>query len=575
MGTARRLYLYSVSLVSLLALTGGLGSLLQLLLQRAQDAGAGTPLMGGDMSTGQAALSLAMIAVGGPVWGFHWWLVRRAMRSPAPEGDDDRSSAARAWYLALVMGIALSAAVSSLIGLISLLLCRVVGVTGDEGWSLPLAVAIVAVPTWVSHARMQRLEIRNTAMRRIGSIGRLYRYLALYALSLVLLTGATGVIETVLSVLVGRTTFESEAAWRYVAAGQVAAIVVGGGASIVHWWDARTSIRDAAMIGVDERVTLQRWAFFAAGILTAMVWLAVGVANAVASAGRLLAGMAVGSDTAWLEDVVGPPLALLPVAVAAWWLTGTIRREAIGVGTRQVLAARRLTALLPSLVGLGFLAAGIIGLLQTGLLRLGGVEPNLLYRENENDQLPWYIAQVLVGLALWLPAWTAVLQARRRDPVQERTASASRAHLFLVVGVAIVAGVPATIAILFRLLLPLLGGTASSRLLADLAFPLAVLGVAVVGGAYHARILLGDLALGPAGGARVPAVQPLLKPAAAGVTASPSRSDGMSSQVPIERHLITVDLVLEVPDNEDAPAVVAGLQSMLPPGARLRLRPIA
>lgn len=67
MGTARRLYLYVAAMVSLTALTTGAGSLLQLVLQHAEDALAGSPAMGDDASSAQAALSIAMVAVGAPV----------------------------------------------------------------------------------------------------------------------------------------------------------------------------------------------------------------------------------------------------------------------------------------------------------------------------------------------------------------------------------------------------------------------------------------------------------------------------------------------------------------------------
>jgi hypothetical protein len=292
-----------------------------------------------------------------------------------------------------------------------------------------------------------------------------------------------------------------------------------------------------------------------------ITWVALGVAGSMADAGRLLAGMTGGSFNAWLELVVGPPIALVPAMAAAWWVATALRREAVAVGPDQVLAARRLTLLLAALVGLAFLAAGAAQLIETALLRLGGseLEP-ILYGQNANHQVPWYLSQVLVGIVLWLPAWLAVLDGRRRRPDLERTALASRAHLFLVVGAAIVAAVPATIAILYRVLEPILGGPASGTLVEDLAFPIAVVITAAAGAAYHVPLLLGDLAvrgtrlIGDRGTAPVAAL------------------DG--HQAPAASQPITVDLELEVPETESVPEIVAGLQSHLPPGVRLNLRPM-
>jgi hypothetical protein len=565
MGTARRLYLYVVSLVSLVALTGGIGSLLQLAFQRIEDAVLGAGVMGGGLTSGQAALSVAMIVVGGPVFALHWWLVRRGMHASGSDGPEDRTSAVRAGYLALVMGISLAAAVWALIALVETTLVRVVGsAQADDSWATPLAVALVAVPTWAIHGRTRWLEIRSTRMAGASAwLTRLYRYLATYGLLIVLLAGASGLLATLLSVLVGRPDFGiDEAWWRIVAAGQVGAIVVGGGALLAHWREAERAIRDADEIGEDDRLTRLRAAFFGGALLTTVSWAALGVAGAIADAGRLLTGMIPSDPQAWLESVVGPPIALLPVVIGALWVAAAVRREAAPLGRDRVLAARRLTLLLPSLAGLAFLAAGITQLLETGLLGIAGVdlEP-IIYGQNRNFQVPWYVAQVIVGAALWLPCWLAQLEGRRREPVGERTALASRAYLFLVVGAATVAAVPATIVILYRALEPLLGGASGGSLAEELAFPIAVLLTAVAAGAYHVPLLLGDLAVA----GQVP-VRALESASARGIAPEP---------VSAEPHPATVDLVLELPEGESVPEVVEELQSHLPPGVHLHLRPTA
>ena len=561
MGAARRLYLHIVSLVSLLALTGGAGSLLQLVFQRIEDAIRGATIMGGDFTSGQAALSVAMILVGGPVYGFHWWMVRRGMRAQGVDGEQDRASAVRAGYLAVVMGVSLAAGVWALSSLVGAILMSLAGVAEEHPLATALAVAVVATPTWAAVARSRGPEIRATRMLGAAAwLTRLYRYLAAYGLLVLLLGGAAGLLETVLSVLIGRQDFGFNAEWwRVLAAGQVASIVVGGGALLVHWREARVTIRDAAIIGEDDRQTRLRAAFFGGALLTTLTWTALGVVGAIADAGRLLFGMTRGGLDAWLETVVGPPVALVPVAAAAWWVATAVRREATPLGPDRVLAARRLTLLLPSLVGLAFLAAGVTRLIETALLRLGGSDlTTILYGQNVDHQVPWYLAQVVVGAVLWLPAWLAVLDGRRREPAVERTALASRAYLFLVVGAAIVAAVPATIVVLYRILEPVLGGASTGTVVEDLAFPIAALIAAAAGAAYHVPLLLGDLA--------AKGIRPIGVPG----TAITPAAEG--DRAPAASHSATVELVLEVPEAESAPAIVAGLQSHLPPGVKLNLR---
>lgn len=491
------------------------------------------------------------------------------MRGPAPDSDDDRRSAARAWYLALVMGLSLSAAMVSVLALASMAARSVVGAADGETWGLPLAVALVAVPAWAAHARMRWTEIRSVRMRGAAAWAtRLYRYLAAYVLLVLLLTTATQLVGTLLSALIGRAEVATGGQWwEAAAASQAATVLVAWAALMAHWREAGLAIRDAALIGEDDRVTRLRAAFLGGSLMTALAMVAMGIAGAIADAGRMASGMSPGELGDWLDGVVGPPIALLPSAIAAWWLAATARREAAAVGQRQALAAHRLTTLLPSLVGLAFLSAGVVQLLESALLRSSGAPEVVLSAGNENSQVPWFAAQVLVGVALWLPAWHAVLEARGREPDLERTASASRGYLFLVVGVALVAAVPATIAILFRILVPLLGGVPSTPALQDLALPISALCAAVLVGGYHGRMLLGDVS--SATRAPTPAAQSV---ASAPLVREAGTVDDVGGRAPVPEALETVELVLEIPDGADAAAVLASLQTLLPPGVQLRPR---
>jgi hypothetical protein len=562
MGTARRLYLYVVSLVSLLALVGGVGSLLQTFFQPVEDAARGAQVMGSDFTRGQAALSVALIAVGGPIWLLHWWLARRGLRAPGPGGEEDRASALRAAYLTVVLTLTLGAGIAAVVNLAQGVLERLLGVTDPQGWSVPLAVGLTAVPVWAAHARSRGIEIRTTRLRGAAAwVTRLYRYGAAYALLVLLLGGAVGLVEVLLSVGIGRPDFRpGDQWWRLVVAGQLASVAVGGAALLIHWRDAGTIIRDAALIGEDDRTTRLRAAFFGGSLLTTIAWAALAVTAALADAGRWLTGMTRGDLTVFLEQVVGPPLAVLPVVACAWWLVVAMRREAAAVGFEHDRATRRLTALLPALAGLALLAAGIIGLIEIGLSRLAGTEPvAILSGQDLNFGVPWHLAQAVVGTVLWLPSWLTVLRARQLEPDVERTSTAARAYLFLVVGTALVAAVPTGVMIMYRMLDTILGARPSLPLVEELAFPIAVVLVAAVAGGYHARILAADLVAGGAAGRAAVAPAASLEASGAPVGVVPPAA--------------SVELVLEVPGDQDARAVLAGLQAHLPPGVHLDMRP--
>lgn len=573
MGTARRLYVYIVAAISLFALTAGLASLLMTILREVEDAVSGSVILDGGASREQLSYSIALIAVGGPVFAIHWGLARRGVRAPGARGDEERASGVRAWYIAFVQAVALGAILAALIALVSTVLVRAFGGSSSQTWSESLAIAIVAVPVWTVFARARAAEIRTTRMAGAAAwFTRLYRYGGAYASLIVLLVGAAGLIATGLSVLVDRPDFGlDEVWWREVAAGQVASIVVGYTAWMLHWRDAGAAIRDAALIGEDERLTRLRAAYFGAVLVVAVSWCAVVVAGAIADLGRWALGVNGGDAMAFLEQVVGPPLAVVPVAVAAAWHARFATREAAPMGDAQQRATRRNGLILVSLVGLTFLSAGSVQLIDLAIAQVAAPEEeSLVVGSGPDRQLPWYLAQLIVGAALWLPAWAGVLALRARDLAAERAAAVTRTHLFLVVGCATVTAVPAATMTLFRVIDTLLGGQAAQPLLVELSFPISVVAVAAVIGGYHGWLLLGDIrATGPvmetpAGGdeAGVQVGAGVAGAASAPVTAVPGVSTPSTA-------VLALELTVHAPPGTDMAALVAGLQQHMPPGSML------
>jgi hypothetical protein len=82
MTTAKRVYLYLVSLVALVLLAVGVGWLIGLLLALL---GATQPvtLAGGDVNVQQFSLSLAMILIGGGVWWGFWHSIQKNVAANA------------------------------------------------------------------------------------------------------------------------------------------------------------------------------------------------------------------------------------------------------------------------------------------------------------------------------------------------------------------------------------------------------------------------------------------------------------------------------------------------------------
>lgn len=554
MGAARRLYVYVVSAVSLLALATGVGTLLTTLFTEVEDALGRSSMGGWDVSREQLSLSVALIAVGLPLWGFHWWLATRGIRADGPQGDEERRSAVRGWYLAIVAAVSGAVLLVASTTLVALVLTRLLGGDRGDSWSGALAAVVVALPVWAIHVRMRVGELRRARMAGAAAwVTRLYRYGATFTGALVLAFGAAGLIGTVLSLLVGRPDFgPGDTWWRNAVAGDAAAILAGSVAWLVHWRDASGTIRDAEAIGEDDRQTRLRAVYFGAVLVVMAGLVAFAVASAAADLGRWVLGSVSGDALRFLELVVAPPIAAIPFAVIAWWHVTFRAREADGMSARDAIDARRLGYLLVGLVGLAFLTAGSAQLIGLGLESavVAGFGSTLT-DWNAERQVPWHLAQTLVGLVLWLPSWAAIARARDADPVAERSATAARAHLFLVVGAAVVAMVPTATYVLYRLLDALLGGPSGRTLLTEVSLPIGVAIVALVTGVYHARILVADLR--QPGLAPEPGAEPAAEPEA------PATS--------------VAELELTVPAGTDVGALVRRLRAGLPPGSTLALTP--
>ena len=579
MGVARRLYLYAVSSFSLAVLAAGLYNLLALGLGRAADALGSSFLVGGsggDIGREQVSLAIALVVVGAPLFAIHWTFVGRGWRGTDASAGEDRHSAIRAFHMAFVATIALGFAAFAASQVMDRAFATVFDVSDEFGPRVTdsLATLIVAVPIWWYHQRRRDLDIRHDRLTGAPAwITRFHRYVWAFGGLMLLVFGASQVLQALASQFVDRQDFGSGGdAWLTQLGSSLSAVVVG---AILFWlyaMAARRAIRDAAVIGEDDRASALRAAYFGGVILVSLGFVAVSVATAIAELGRFALG--VGDATGpgdLLELAVGPMLVAIPFAVAGWLHWGAQRREAAGRSAAALAGAERLGLHLTALAGITFLAVGasqVLGRLFEVALGHATVDEFARY------ELAWFVAQVLVGAALWIPAWTAILRRRAAHPAVERRAAASRAYLYLVVGVAIIAAVPSAAFTLFRLIDRLLGG-GGTGLSSEVAIPIAVLIVATIVAAYHGRLVVSDLRFTTAADAednrvatneRLAADGPVAPLAGAvGAVAAADAMGSVSDPIPGS----SMALTLRASDETDLGALVATLREHLPAGVVL------
>jgi len=421
MGTAKQVYLYTVSAISLLVLSVGLYNLVALVLGELGDAfGAG--VIGGGRGTGreQISLAIALVVVGLPVFAIHWGFVQRGWRGTDEAALEERRSSLRAFHLGFVATVALAVATFAALQIVNEALTIVLGVDRFGGGGRitdDVAMVLIAGPIWWYHARRRSADLRHDRLTGSAAwLTRLHRYGWAFVGLLFLVTGASGIIETLASVVIGRSGFGADdRLWLGQLAWSLSTIVVGSAIFWFHADDARRVIRDAAVIGEDDRSTALRAAYFGAVILVALTDVGVTVASSIAALGEWVLGVADASGmSSFLELVVGPLLVAVPFAVAGWLHWTALRREARGRSSIALAAAGRLELHLGAGVGLAFLAVGAAQLLGRVIEVLGGGEVgNDFFRR----ELVWFVALLVVGAALWIPTWTATVRHRAADPM--------------------------------------------------------------------------------------------------------------------------------------------------------------
>ena len=414
MGSAKRLYLYVVSAVSLLVLAIGTSELLAVAFGEIADRLGSSVIAGGATGREQLSLAIALVVVGGPIFAIHWWLVDRGHRGSGPDAVADRRSSLRALYLGLVSTVAAATALFAAIGLLEAGIRAGLGVPGgDLRSSDDLARLLVAAPLWWIHLRRRNADLRQDRLTDAAAwLSRLVRYGWLFIGVLTLVLGTSQLIDTLASTLIDRPTFgDGEDRWLAPLARALAIMAAGAAIAWLHVADARKAVRDAGEIGEDDRASDLRMTYFGAVLLVALGAAAVTLDDALTELGRQALGVADETGTrAVLETVVGPILVAVPFVLAGWLHWTVLRREANRRGGPARAAAERMGLHLAALIGIAFLGVGAA--------RLGGLLLELSFGSVRVDdffrsELVWILAKIVVGIGSWLPSWTAIARRRR------------------------------------------------------------------------------------------------------------------------------------------------------------------
>ncbi|MCV0403295.1 MAG: DUF5671 domain-containing protein [Chloroflexi bacterium] len=555
MQTARRIYVYLMSGISLGALVTGLTMLVGVVLSRIGLDAPGEVIAGRDETLRQQlTVATALIVVSLPVWLIHWFVAERSTRPDRPDGSVERNAAERGLYFALALGALMVVGAFGIASAIEGTVLRASGARSGPDVADNIGLGVIALVAWGYHFRIRERDWDRGALSGwAAALPRAYRYAAAVIGLLFLLGAVAELVDLVGRLAVGApsSTFGDGPWWAYPLASAVAGAVAGGAVWIGHWSYSARLLADPGACGASERTARLRLAAFVAVIVATAASTLLLTGTALGAAIALPIGISETRNGAEAIGSVAIPLASAVPFALAWWLHGRwlygepIARAAEG----GIATVDRLRLYPAALVGLAFGAVGMawmIDLLVAGLFGPRGFGD----RELWGEQLAEFGPFALLGTATWIWRWAAVVRRESAAPAAEAESTTRRATLLIAVAAGLLAGIGAAGVILYRAFGALFGITFRVDAIADLSLPIGILVVAVVVAVGHGGVLRRDARLRDA---EAPSAEPPGAPDEVMLRLAGPAAD-MESAVGVLREALPPGYELEV-TRRDPPAV--------------------
>jgi hypothetical protein len=395
--TVRRIYLYAVSAVSLVAVTWAVISLMRLIL----DGGVGQGQITG------LAWALAVVIVGLPIFLFHWLLAQRL----AAGSVEERQSPVRHAFFYVIMAAAATPFFSNVYRLLdNFLLTLLDGVRlGYYPYNLTaadhLAALIVWGVVWVFVWRFLQTEMSETPAQIVNrGIRRVYLLVFSLAGLVIVSWGAFGLLQTIMEMLAGD-------AWRTPVANHTAQLLVGTAIWIGHWLVLQRSFWYGQPD--EERSVLRKVYLYVAVFVFSVVALSGGTLLL-----KRLIELALGALPS-SEPLLSQLSTVVPMVIVGgvmWAYHWSVVREdaAQAPDSPRQATVRRIYAYLVATVGLVVTLTGIGGLLTVLVDIL--TDPPVVGLAAFRESLASFLAMTVVGTPVWWLPWRARQQRAFLSP---------------------------------------------------------------------------------------------------------------------------------------------------------------
>ena len=433
MSTGRRRYLYTVALLSYVALMTALilcsRELIRLLL-------ADSPSQDWLLALPRSALApwLLTAGVSAIIWAIHWFLANRPARALTMSAAGERASAVRKAYLYLGQGAALTLVVVQAWRAVADVLKLNFGLadadpTPASARLVALAVgAVIALIVW-GYLRWETVRDGDFGREssRAANWRRAYFYLAALAGSTLAMVGAgESVRRLILALTNSSARYEG---WQVLLANCLAALIIGAPLAFAAWGTANRLARNASALEMNalSRVLL-RYGDLLFGTLATLL-----------AAGYLLAQVLMLA----LGRLLGPywpaAVAYLPVGLITWLICAPAIRLDVALGgeTSRTATIRRLVRYTVAGLALAAFWLGMTEFLRLILLAVLRVRPaDPAVAAAWWTRFAYAAAMVFVAApAWWGHWWSQQVRARGAGPTghAERTSGIRQFYLYAVI----------------------------------------------------------------------------------------------------------------------------------------------
>lgn len=510
MATVKRLYLYGVSGIGLGLVLYASTLLLGLLFDKA---GLGSSLPFYSTSNSQTdremlSLAIGFVAVGLPLWLFHWALIERMVSDDGPVATAERQSIVRAVFFGLVLLFLVSQVAQSGIDAIRESIVRPVGATGgyfQVSLSGALAGLVAYLAAFLYHGWIRARDIRRgptiTGAAAWGS--RLFLYWPAAGLAIGGLYAVGTTITTAVQAITGSAAFppvpsydyynngrlmptvaSSTPGWVYPLAGAAVSAVVYAALWLVFWRYAAGVAARADQQGADERASRVRLTYFVVVVASVVGFAIMNLSGALSLTLQFVVGARRASlfGPVW-ADVLAPLLVALPMIAGLWWHRRRAIRESFYQPETALRAVRPLDYV-TAIIGLAVFGGALTMFIAAIAQKATGLGLGYVSTDSWRAATVGLIAVIAVAAPVWLWPWLAAQRRIALRTLDEERSTARKAFLLSVGGATVIAGAGSLAFILYRLTRVAVGLTSSS-LGEDVRMPLVILAVSFGFLAYH------------------------------------------------------------------------------------------